>query len=158
MLLPPLPPRPTPPHSGFRYSLSLGKNSGHWAGELRLDHLHHHPITATLSASQVPSYNSHWYICLKEALHATFYPDLHVTLSKGKSDSTTEMVLILRTFSHDGLHFPWPKKQNKQTKTRKPQTMVCHVVDVCFTSENLMVVFKDFQKLNLTANTLNGGR
>lgn len=94
------------PSSGFHNSLSLGKCRGHWAGELRLDHLHHHPITATLSASQVPSYNSHWYICLEEALHATFYSDLHVTLSKGKSDYTTEMVLNLRIFSHDDLDFP----------------------------------------------------
>ena len=45
-------------------------------------------------------------------------------------------------------------KKNKQTKTPGPQTIVCHIADVCFTSENLMVVFKDLWKLNLTANTL----
>ena len=97
---------PSPPPSGFHSSLSLGKCRRHWAGELRLDHLHLHPITATLSASQVPGYNSHWYICLEEASHAPFYPDLRVTLSEGESDSTTEMVLILRIFSHDDLDFP----------------------------------------------------
>lgn len=62
---------------------------------------------------------THWYICLKEALHATFYPDLHVTLSKGKSDSTTEMILILRIFSHDGIDFPWPKKKKNTKQTNK---------------------------------------
>ena len=49
------------------------------------------------------------------------------------------------------------KIQNKQTKTPRHQTIACHIVDICFTSENLMVVFKDLWKLNLTANTLKRG-
>ena len=49
------------------------------------------------------------------------------------------------------------KIQNKQTKTPRHQTIACHIVDIWFTSENLMVVFKDLWKLNLTANTLKRG-
>ena len=144
--------------SGFHYSLSLWKHIGHWAGGLSWTICTIIPIMATLSASQIPSYNSYLYICLKEVLHAKFYlvkrPNLHFILSKSKSDSTTEMVLI---FENVLSWQSWFSLTKKRAKTQLPKTILCRIANVHCVSENLMVIYKDFQKLNLTRCIKKGG-